>query len=612
VKLIAESGGPGPPIWDSNPVDGIKALGAVDIPRGEFWIRHRGIFLVKEIASAAHVYGKRLVDAESFTTWRRWIDGPLNHKDLADRALCEGLNCFSGHTFASSPPEAGLPGWAYHAGTDINPRATWWPMVRGLMDYLARCSYMLRQGWAVADVCYYYGDQAPNFYPPLCNVPEKPLLAGLDARNDYDVCSSQVILERMRVEAGRLVLPDGMSYAALVLPEQDHIPAAVLAKIYALVHDGATVIGHMKPTRVPGLKEQETETQYVVNWAYSLWGSEALPEPQAGETVVSTRPVGKGQMVLSKSITESLRNIGVAPDFEIAGRSEEDLGPFDFIHRKTSEDDFYFIRNKSNETQTLTCRFRVDVKAKGLTPEYWWPDTGQRSACHDWESVTFGKTELPVTLAPMGSVFVVFKKGSVALDAIARDTFVAADLPAPLILVGPWQVEFPEGWGAPRTTTFEKLTSWTESDNEGIKFFSGIATYRKTFELTESLAKTKRLFLQLGDLAEIAEVTLNGKKLGLVWLPPYRIEISGVALAGTNQLEISVANLWANRLNADSLLPEEKRFTRSNLDRIQTDPTSDSSYGRVPKGKTRPVYKEIPPLMKSGLFGPVQIVTPKD
>ena len=165
VKLIAEAGGPGPPIWDSNPVDGIKALGAVDIPRGEFWIRHRGIFLVKEIASAAHVYGKRLVDAESFTTWRRWVDGPLNHKELADRALCEGLNCFSGHTFASSPPEAGLPGWAYHAGTDINPRATWWPMVRGLMDYLARCSHMLRQGWFVADVCYYYGDQAPNFFP---------------------------------------------------------------------------------------------------------------------------------------------------------------------------------------------------------------------------------------------------------------------------------------------------------------------------------------------------------------------------------------------------------------------------------------------------------------
>ena len=123
VSLIAESGGPGPPIWPSNPVEAITALGAVDIPRGEFWIRHQGIFLIKAISSAANVYDKRIVDAEAFTTWRRWVDGPLDHKDLADRALCEGLNNFSMHTFASSPPEAGLPGWAYHAGTDINPTA---------------------------------------------------------------------------------------------------------------------------------------------------------------------------------------------------------------------------------------------------------------------------------------------------------------------------------------------------------------------------------------------------------------------------------------------------------------------------------------------------------
>ena len=139
-----------------------------------------------------------------------------------------------------------------------------------------------------------------------------------------------------------------------------------------------------------------------------------------------------------------------------------------------------------------------------------------------------------------------------------------------------------------------------------------IATYRKTFELSESLEKRSRLFLELGDLAEIAELTLNGRHMGLAWLPPYRIEISGAMHSGKNQLEIQVANLWANRLNGDSLLPESSRFTRSNLDRIQTDPTSDSSYGRVPLGKKRPVYDKIPPLMKSGLFGPVRIITPRD
>jgi len=615
VKLIAESGGPGPPIWDSNPVDGIKALGAVDIPRGEFWIRHRGIFLIKEIASAAHVYNKRLVDAESFTTWRRWVDGPLNHKMIADRALCEGLNCFSLHTFASSPPEAGLPGWAYHAGTDINPSATWWPMARGLMDYLARCSYMLRQGWFVADVCYYYGDQAPNFYPPLCNVPEKPLLVGLDPRHDYDVCSSLVILQRMRVENRRLVLPDGMSYAALVLPEQNHIPLAVLEKIRSLVADGATVIGHQRPTRAPGLKDHETETRKVERQAEELWGrSEVSDKPD--KPAVLIRPVGQGRFIIASDRSAALREIGVGADFEIAGRSEGDLGPLDFIHRKTADAEFYFIRNQTMEPQMLACRFRVAAETNGLAPEFWQPDSGRRSVCPVWKSVAGGQTELPVTLGPLGSVFVVFRKASPAdrepLDPLARDTFVAANHPALLTIDGSWQVEFPEGWGAPRMTTFGKLQSWTESDNEGIRFFSGIATYRKTFELPESLAKRNRVFLQLGNLAEIAEVTLNGKPLGLAWLPPYRIEISGAVRAGTNQVEIRVANLWANRLNGDSLRPESTRFTRSNLDRIQTDPTSDSSYGRVPLGKTRPVYTNIPPLMPSGLFGPVQIITPGD
>ncbi|MBC8406321.1 MAG: hypothetical protein H8E15_13940 [Planctomycetes bacterium] len=604
VKLIAESGGPGPPIWASNPVDGIKALGAVDIPRGEFWIRHRGIFLIKEIASAAHVYDKRLVDAESFTTWRRWVDGPLNHKEIADRALCEGLNCFSFHTFASSPPEAGLPGWAYHAGTDINPTATWWPMARALTDYLARCSYMLRQGWFVADVCYYYGEQAPNFYPPLCNVPEHPLLDGLHPGYDYDVCSSQVVLERMRVEYGRIVLPDGMSYSALVLPEQDHIPAAVLERIRDLVADGATVIAHQRPTRAPGLQDLEIESKTVDRLADELWGREK-----------SSGPLAKGRFIVTTDRSEALRKIGVGEDFKIVSRAESDLGPLDFIHRRTSDDEYYFVRNKTREAITLTCRFRVDAETNAQAPEFWWPQSGRRTTCTDWKNVENGYTELPLQLAPLGSVFVVFRKtdraSEASLDSIATETFAAADAPASLTLNGPWQVEFPEGWGAPQETTFSKLQSWTESKDDGIRYFSGIATYKKTFDVPQSLAEQERLFLQLGDLAEIAEISLNGKELGFVWLPPYRIEITEAIQVGTNKLEIRIANLWANRLNGDSLLPESKRFTHSNLDRMQTDPTSDSSYGRIPNGKTRPVYSEIPPLMKSGLFGPVQIVIPE-
>ncbi|HEX5789612.1 MAG TPA: glycosyl hydrolase, partial [Luteolibacter sp.] len=254
LYLVAEAGGPGPPIWDSCPVDAIKALGAVDVPRGEFWMKmERNIFLVKEISSAAHVYGKPLVDAEAFTTWRRWIDGPVTHKSLADRALCDGLNHFTLHTFASSPPEAGLPGRAYHAGTDLNVTSTLWPKIRPFMDYLSRCSYMQRQGRFVADVVYFYGAGAPNFYPAHMNAPCKIVPDELGLGHDYDVCDAQALITRMSVKEGRLVMPDGMNYALLALREQETMPLEVLRKIHQLVQDGATVVGP-PPSALSGLK----------------------------------------------------------------------------------------------------------------------------------------------------------------------------------------------------------------------------------------------------------------------------------------------------------------------------------------------------------------------
>ena len=190
LELAGEAGGPGPPIWNTCPVDALKALGNVDIPRGEFWIQHRDMFLIKEIASASHIYGKPYVDAESWTTWRRWRDSPFIRKQIVDRAFCEGLNRITYHGYSHSPEEAGYPGRTYHAGVDMNPRVVWWSKARPFMDYLARCCYMLQQGLFVADVAYFYGDQAPNFWPLFHKVPEKPLLPGLGTGYDYDVVNS--------------------------------------------------------------------------------------------------------------------------------------------------------------------------------------------------------------------------------------------------------------------------------------------------------------------------------------------------------------------------------------------------------------------------------------
>ncbi len=231
LKLCSESGGPGPV-----PVEALKALGALDIPRGEFWY-DSPISLVKEIACAAHIYGKKIVDQESFPSWIFWQEGPCDLKPLADRFFCEGMNRLTFHTYSHNPPEAGLPGWSYYAGTNMGPTRVWWPKVRPFMDYLSRCSYLLREGLFVGDVCYYYGDRGYNY------VPEKHVDPSLGYGYDYDVTNPEVILTRMSAKNGKIVLPDGMKYELLSLPDTCCIDLDVLKKIDELVKSGITVVG---------------------------------------------------------------------------------------------------------------------------------------------------------------------------------------------------------------------------------------------------------------------------------------------------------------------------------------------------------------------------------
>lgn len=217
-----------------------------------------------------------------------------------DRAFCEGLNRITYHGFAHSPLEAGYPGRSYHAGIDMNPQVVFWPKLKPFMDYLARCCYMLQQGLFVADVAYYYGDQAPNFWPLYHNVPEKPLINGLGAGYDYDVVNTEVILNRMSVKDGRIMLPDGMTYRILVLPDQHNIPLEVLQKLEKLVSDGATVIGP-KPSEVPGMQEYKSRTARLRALAEKMWGD-------SDRTTIKYKNYGKGKIVWGILLNNGLPN----------------------------------------------------------------------------------------------------------------------------------------------------------------------------------------------------------------------------------------------------------------------------------------------------------------
>ena len=257
MQLVAEGGHGGYPRAEP-----LRACGVVDIARGEFW-NGAQFWVVKEAASAAHIYNRQLVDAESFTGWRHWQDGPLEYKRLADTAFCDGLNRITFHTFAHTPPQAGVPGSMYHAGEHFNVNSTWWPKAAPMLSYFSRCCYLLQQGLPVADVCFYYGDDAPNLVATRRIGPDSKRLDGatcahcgrpnpapadaLGTGYDYDAINSDVIENRMEFKDGRLVLPHGVSYSVIVLPERTDIPLPVLKKLEKLVRDGATVYSAPSP-----------------------------------------------------------------------------------------------------------------------------------------------------------------------------------------------------------------------------------------------------------------------------------------------------------------------------------------------------------------------------
>lgn len=613
LLLCSEAGGPGQPLHNC-PFEALRALGSLDIPRGEFWYNHQRfdengfdlLWLVKEIACASHIYGQKIVDGESFTSWHHWLIGLFDLKPLADQAMCDGLNRFTFHTGAHNPPEAGKPGWAYHAGTHINVNCSWWPKIKPFIDYLARSCFLLQQSDFVGDVCYYYGDQAPNFV--------KPKHADLSPGEgyDYDVVNSEVILTRMGVKNGRIVLPDGMSYELLVLPERDDMNLPVLQKLAYLVEQGATVVGP-KPTRSNGLKDYQIRDEQIQNMANALWGD-------CDGVHVKEHRYGQGTIVWGKDIQEILNERGIRRDFSFTSK-DPNCG-LDYIHRRTESEDIYFIRNKTQNEIVANCTFRIYDKA----PELWRPDAGEIQKPAIYQTVE-GGTNLPICLPPAGSVFVVFRESaaphhilSSSADSSSFETQITGDvvefrfhkegtypfqsssgeiktitienLPKPIEIEGAWEVHFPFGWGAPAVKIFPQLSSWTESEEEGIKYFSGIAAYHKKFQIPADLIlPNRKLTLDLGAVKDIADVYLNGKHRGIVWKPPFQVDITDIVHPGENLLVIEIANQWSNRIAGDAQNKEGRKYTNTNI-----------TYSIMWEQSW-----EKTPLLESGLLGPVRI-----
>lgn len=602
LALISESGGPGPPLHNV-PVEGIKALGALDVPRGEFWINHSRfdhkpdsvdlLMLVKEISAASHIYQRKITELEAFTSFQNWQEGPGDMKPSGDRAFCEGMSRPVIHGFSHNPNGVGYPGIYYVAGTHFNDKTTWWSKVKPFNDYLARVSYIMQQTDFVADVLYYYGDQTPNFVTP------KNTRFAVGSGYDYEIINTEILLRDLTVKNGLLTLPYGAQFRVLALGEISGKNPALLEKLEKLLKAGAVITGSL-PTALTGKNKERARSLWSTSGSYS------------SEKKVFTTPSG-----------EILRSMHIGPDFDYPDKQSarldymhEDQPALDYIHQKKGGQDFYFVRNTGKDWVSRLCTFRQ----KGKTPHLWDPVTGRILTLPVYNQTNKG-IEIPLTLPPFGSYFIVFndkkpgdpytaitasssvdieysengmlfhKNGSYLLKSGGTSTLDVNVRSVPVN--GPWNISFTKGWGAPESAVLPELISWTQSPDEGIRHYSGAGMYNKEFTNSLRAGEDERVFLDLGEVARVAEVWLNGKSLGIAWTKPYRFDVTKELKEGKNTLRVEVINTWSNRIIGD--ITSSKKYTKTNLN---------------VRGSRELLWTETP-LQPSGLIGPVQLNTVK-
>ncbi|MFH1716614.1 MAG: glycosyl hydrolase, partial [Planctomycetota bacterium] len=592
--------------YDMNPTADLDLGAIADVPMCEFWSPgyFNTIYSCIEGASVAHTMGRPVLAAEAFTAGAEeaWQQYPGSMKNQGDWAFCMGINRFVYHTFAHKPL-----GQEHRPGMTMGPYGvhwdrgqTWWSMAADYHRYITRCSYMLRQGAAVADVLYLTPAGAPHvFQPPPSALDGDGVLA--DKRGySFDGCSPNILIERAQVRDGCISFPGGTTYRLLVLSGFDTMLPAVLRKIEELVNAGATIVGS-PPLKSPSLVDYPRCDRQLQEIAMRLWGS--LDRP----ATLTERKYGKGRIYWGgpfsqledelypgyEATAELLAGMGVPEDFAATG-------PVRYTHRRTEDCDIYFVANKSPDAVRADCTFR----SGGGRPELWIPVTGDVYCLRGPGPGEDGRTTIPMRFEPYESFFAVFsrKQTEPPGNALQETNFPE---PKPIAaLNGPWDVSFDTKWGGPQNIVFEELVDWTQHSERGIKYYSGLATYRKSFDLPDFQPSAGDLYLDLGAVCNLARIHLNGKDFGVAWTAPWRIKITDAVRAKDNRLEIEVANLWTNRLLGDQQQPD------ANVRTVQW-PSGLLEGRQWPAGRYTFTTKRFGdmklPLLKSGLLGPVTI-----
>lgn len=549
----------------------IKAGRRADVPMTEFWMNTRrlrsadgkgGHYKERLIASIARQYGQRYVGAEAFTQgeYVPYEDHPYTMKPFGDEKFARGINRFYFHTYAHQPfervPGVNMGPW----GFQMNRHQTWWELAGPYMKYLARCNWLLQEGDFVGDILVWTPDE--TFYAAGYLTSSYWKLQGYD----YTVIASDTFLKTRLTPTGRIEFAPRQDAAVLVLTWADRMSVEELRHLARLVEGGVVLIGPppqaVKHTRAAPHSEWEALVR-------DIWGKQ---RPNVHPVVINEKNYAQLEKIL-----QSRR---VPPDVEIPGAAlDADARGFHYIHRRNADADWYFLSNQEPAAQTVTAIFR----AAGRRPELWHPDTGKIEPVDQCETLPDGRVRMPLAFDPHGSLFVVFRSGTAATGKTGRASVLRTTMP----LDTGWGVTFQPGRGAPERVQLHRLQPLSEHPDDGVRYFSGMATYTRRVELpAEWLKEGRRVELDLGQVGVIAEVKVNDQVVETLWKPPFVTDITAALRPGANELAIRVANTWLNRLQYEAQLPSAKRLTWTNVFKWEE---------RV---------REVP-TPKSGLIGPV-------
>jgi hypothetical protein len=599
--------------------DGMLHYSQADIPMGEFWFRsptHDKPNDMLDAISGGHIYGKNIIQAEAFTQLRlMWDEDPAMLKPMADLNFALGINRLVFHVGTHNPWLNRKPGMTLDGiGNFFQRDQTWWKPGKAWFDYIQRCQVLLQQGHPVADVAVFTGEETPrrailperlvstlpgifgvdrvkseakrmaNEGQPIINSPgDASHTANMFLPEEwidplrgyaYDSFNKDALLRLATVKNGRVVLPGGASYGVLVIPAPvamtpngGYMSPQVVSKLQQLVNDGATIIINNKPTQAVGL----TTNEQVKQGGEALWAM-AKSKNTKGKVLTGIYP------------DETFDALGIKRDVIIsdsAGNYAKDVA---WAHRAGDGFDIYFVSNQQAVNRTINLSLRDGAHA----PRIFDPLTGEVEQAENWEQKN-GRALMKLKLDPNASLFIVLDQNTKSANYVYR---MKMDLARDSKLgktIDNWKLQFdPKSGGPKELLTLNNLYDWSKSPVDGIKYYSGTATYSTTFSWKNPQPKgaASELILDLGTVANLAEVFVNGKYCGTAWTAPYNIHIEKAVHPGINNIEIKVTNTWANRLMGDHNLPPDKQITWTNA----------------------PYRLEGKPLLPAGLIGPVKLL----